>query len=197
MALDMRPEIVADAHKAVSIEKEYKRFNYTEGASRMNFVKNAWGRNPFKNPITCDCSAFITYLWSWNGCPDPNGLNYDGEGYTGTLLTHDEHIAQILSNNEVIAREKARPGDLVVYGPGAGEHVAIVVQGGLDPLTVSMGQEGDPSYVYVSQDGRIPQTFLRCDTKQIGKAKKFVRKHTKVRPVPGTVAALAKAHSQG
>jgi len=36
-----------------------------------------------------------------------------------------------------------------------------------NPLTISHGQEGDPSYVHVSQDGRLPQTYLRFNTNQL------------------------------
>jgi hypothetical protein len=70
----------------------------------------------------------------------------------------------------------------VVYGPGTGEHVALVVNvSGADILTVSHGEQGDPSYVWVNAptaspsegypvDGRQPQTFLRCNTTTVGVA---------------------------
>jgi hypothetical protein len=54
----------------------------------------------------------------------------------------------------------ARPGDLIVYGPGTGLHVALIVEGGHDPLTISHGREGGPEYVRVSQDGRKPQRII-------------------------------------
>jgi len=38
------------------------------------------------------------------------------------------------------------------------------VEAGEDPLTISHGQQGDPSYVRVSQDGRQPQRYLRFKT---------------------------------
>ena len=105
-------------------------------------------------PITTDCSGFVTLCYWLAGAPDPNGLGYSGEGYTGTLLSHGQHITL----------DKVIPGDVIVYGPGTGWHTALVVEKGADPVTVSMGEQGDPSLVRVSQDGREPQTYLRFAT---------------------------------
>jgi peptidoglycan hydrolase-like protein with peptidoglycan-binding domain len=128
-------------------------FTYSENADRMEGV-----HKPGVTPCVCDCSAFVTYCYSWAGAPDPNGQNYDGQGYTGTLLSHGAPIAL----HDVV------PGDVIVYGPGTGDHTAVIVEAGADPLTVSMGEQGDPSYVRVSQDGRQPQRYLRFDTTKIG-----------------------------
>ena len=106
-------------------------------------------------PLTTDCSGFATLCYFLAGAPDPNGLNYNHYGYTGTLLQHGKKISL----------GEAQPGDLIVYGAGTGEHVAIIIENdGKDPMTISMGQESDPSYVRVSQDGRKPQTYLRFNT---------------------------------
>lgn len=133
---------------------------YSEGSNRMNAI-GVW---PIKFPVTADCSASCTF-WYWlTGRKDPNGLQFDHQGYTGTLLSHNQHIPI----------EKVQRNDLVVYGPGTGWHVAIVVEvHGKDILTVSFGQQGDPSYVWVNKpsipsrgyavDGRQPQTFLHPD----------------------------------
>lgn len=102
-------------------------------------------------PLTTDCSGFVTLCYKLAGAPDPNGLGYNGQGYTGTLLTHGTRIPLAA----------VKPGDVIVYGPGTGAHTAVVVEAGADPLTVSHGQESDPAYVRVSQDGRLPQTYLR------------------------------------
>lgn len=101
-------------------------------------------------PLTTDCSGFATLCYWRAGAPDPNGLNYNGSGYTGTFLTRGKQVT----------KAQARPGDVVVYGPGTGVHMAVIVEGGTDPLTVSHGQERGPELVRVSQDGRLPQTFL-------------------------------------
>lgn len=101
-------------------------------------------------PLTTDCSGFVTLCYFLSGCADPNDLGFNGQGYTGTLLDHGKRVT----------KAQARPGDLVVYGPGTGWHVAVIVEAGSDPLTVSHGQEKGPELVRVSQDGRVPQTFL-------------------------------------
>lgn len=107
-------------------------------------------------PFTTDCSGFVTIMAKWSGAPDPNGLGYDGQGYTGTLLEHLPHIA----------KAESLPGDLVVMGPGTGEHVVVLIQAGTvaDPLVVSHGQESDPCRVALSVEtaGHAPPvTFLR------------------------------------
>jgi|GEM_PF-1110017 len=153
--LGLRAQIVQWAKWGVA---NHTHFTYTEGPTRMANMHAAG-----KLPVTSDCSAWVTRCYCWAGAPDPNGLNYDGEGYTGTLLSHGKHIplAQV------------QPGDVVVYGPGTGWHTAIIIEvHGSDVLTVSMGQQGDPSFVWVNApksapqqgfavDGRTPQTFLQ------------------------------------
>jgi hypothetical protein len=148
----------------------HKNFIYTEDATRMSAI-NVW---PPKFPIHADCSASVTLWYNLAGAADPNGNHYNGYGYTGTLLTHGKHI----DISQVI------PGDVVVYGPGTGWHTALVVEvHGHDILTISHGQQGDPSYVWVNPpktvpshgyyaDARTPQTYLRFDTTAVGKIHK-------------------------
>ena len=107
-----------------------------------------------KLPLTTDCSGFVTLCYYLAGAPDPNGLGYDGQGYTGTLLQHGQHIGLA----------QVEPGDAIVYGPATGWHTALIIEGGADPLTISHGDEAGPSIVRVSQDGREPQTYLRFAT---------------------------------
>ena len=130
--------------------KHHARFTYSEGPQRMSSIT----KKPGTLPVICDCSAFVTLCYKWAGAPDPNGLNYDGSGYTGTLIQHGREIDAI----------HVRSGDLVIYGPGTGEHTALIVHpGNGDPVTISMGQQGDPSVVRVSRDGR-PARYYRYDT---------------------------------
>ncbi len=95
-------------------------------------------------PVITDCSGFVTLLAKWAGLPDPNGNGYSGEGYTGTLLSHLPHIS----------KQQARRGDLVVFGPGTGYHVVMLMQSGLypDPLVASHGQQGDPNLYHISDE---------------------------------------------
>lgn len=89
---------------------------------------------PRQLPLTTDCSGFATLCYAWAGAPDPNGLNYSGQGWTGTLLSHLKSVAQ----------SAVQPGDLVVWGPPPGHHVALVLEPGADPLLCSHGQERGP-----------------------------------------------------
>lgn len=110
-------------------------------------------------PITIDCSGFVSLCYYLAGVTkDPNGQNYDGQGYTGTLLAHGTPIKPAA----------AKPGDVVVWGPGTGWHTALVITAGPDPLVISHGQEGDPSVHHVSADTRTPVRFLRFDTSSFG-----------------------------
>jgi len=174
-AVDTRSNQIAWAKWTVANKAKHV-FEYSEGSNRMSAI-GVW---PLKFPITIDCSAYCTWLAWVSGAPDPNGLNFDHEGYTGTFLSHEEHIALFAKNAKGVLVEEVIPGDYVVYGPGTGEHVAFIVEvHGEDILTVSMGENGDPSYVWVNApktvpsqghpvDGRLPQTFLRPVTMSTG-----------------------------
>jgi cell wall-associated NlpC family hydrolase len=62
-----------------------------------------------------------------------------------------------------IPKAQARPGDLVVFGPGTGEHVVIIVGTGNDPDVVSHGQEAGPCALGLSTEAAChnkPITFL-------------------------------------
>ena len=87
-------------------------------------------------PPYMDCSTFVTLCYRDAGWPDPNGLRYDGYGYTGTLADHGVrvHLSQMAAS------------DLVFYSDP--DHVTIAVG---DGRVVSMGQPGEPverSYDY-------------------------------------------------
>lgn len=78
-------------------------------------------------PARWDCSAFATNVWFAGGGPDPNGRNYDHQGYTGTLIDHGIRVDTI---------HDLKPGDLIFYGhssgrpgfsPGDPTHVAVYV----------------------------------------------------------------------
>jgi hypothetical protein len=104
--------------------------------------------------IAFDCSGGVTCLCKWAGLRDPNGLHYDGYGYTGTLLHHLPHYSD---------PAKARLGALVVFGPGTGDHVAMVMARGADPMLWSHGSEGGPRRVRFSVERAVhrrPATFL-------------------------------------
>jgi hypothetical protein len=108
-----------------------------------------------KLPLNTDCSGFVTLCYAWAGAPDPNGRGYNGQGFTGDILQHGRRIP----------RSALQPGDLVVFGPGTGEHVVMVIQLAADPLVVSHGQEKGPLRTTLSVQvnaHHAPTTFLRA-----------------------------------
>ena len=68
---------------------------YTQGPGRMFLV-----RNRVKDPawlyrhqaFSEDCSSFATWLAYTAGVPDPNGLGYNGYGYTGTQAARGSRV---------------------------------------------------------------------------------------------------------
>jgi hypothetical protein len=112
-------------------------------------------KQPRKLPLQTDCSGFVTLCYAWAGGPDPNGLGFNGQGYTGTMLQRCAHIAQSAAKN----------GDLVIWGPPPGHHVAMVMEAGPDPLLVSHGQEKGPVAIRFSVENQYqsgPVTWLSC-----------------------------------
>ena len=99
---------------------------------------------PFSLPFTTDCSGFVTLMAKWSGNPDPNGADFDGQGYSGTMLNNLKHIQL----------DKTWRGDLVVFGGYPGVHVVAMLQGG--------SQEGDPTVVSHGGPGG-PQRFALSD----------------------------------
>jgi len=85
--------------------------------------------------------------------------SFDSGLPVGDQKLYDNRVAEVDVSPSLV-----EPGDAIVYGPGTGWHTALVVEAGHDPLTISMGQQGDPSLVRVSQDGRQPQRYLRFRT---------------------------------
>jgi hypothetical protein len=96
-------------------------------------------------PLTTDCSGFVTLCYFLAGAPDPNGLGYIGQGYTGTLLRHLPHIG----------RAEAQPGDIVVWGRYPGRHCAVLLETGEDPLLASHGQERGPLELRFSTEQHV------------------------------------------
>ena len=105
--------------------------------------------------ITTDCSGLATCTYFRAGLPDPNGMHYNGQGFTGDMLVHLPHISL----------SQARMGDLAVFGGGTGVHVVVLLQDAdehPDPLCVSHGHPGDPHVAPLSSfEGLGPLTVLR------------------------------------
>lgn len=168
---DMRRQIVATAFNHVERNKNgTEKWNYAE-------VRPIPYHTPLQFPVTTDCSGFVSLCFYENGCFDPNGSNFDGQGYTGSLMDHGLKLT----------RDKVVAGDVVVYGAYPGQHTALVVQvyPSGDILTASHGQQGDPSLVWAEfchgpdmghpTDTR-PATYYRFRTAKRGLLAKLMGK---------------------
>jgi lysozyme family protein len=124
--------------------KNSNRIGYTrDGTVRLSAMKT-----PGALPLATDCSGFATFCYAWAGAPNPNWPGaYDPRAgaYTGTMLDHCRRIP----------KSAAQPGDLVVWTPPSrGQHVALVVTGGADPMLVSHGDDTGPKRVRFSAEDR-------------------------------------------
>jgi hypothetical protein len=122
--------------------KNSNRIGYTrDGTVRLSAMRTAGAL-----PLATDCSGFATFCYAWAGAPNPNWAGpYDPRAgaYTGTMLDHCRRIP----------KSAAQPGDLVVWTPPSrGQHVALVVAGGADPMLVSHGDDTGPKRVRFSAE---------------------------------------------
>ena len=117
--------------------------------------------------LTMDCSESVTLLCRLAGMRDPssptgkahvfgghNWHDFDGAGFTGTLLASLPHYMNPAAANV---------GALVVFGGGYGEHVCMVRHPGRDPILFSHGSEAGPFYIRLSVERRYhdpPVRFL-------------------------------------
>jgi peptidoglycan hydrolase-like protein with peptidoglycan-binding domain len=99
---------------------------------------------PQRLPWWTDCSEYVTTIYCWAGAPDPNGQNYNGYGYTGSLLDHGISIMAYA----------AQPGDVVIWGRWPGHHTAMVYsnEDHHDPELASHGSEAGPRLISLSEE---------------------------------------------
>jgi hypothetical protein len=96
--------------------------------------------------VTMDCSEAVTFVFRLAGLEDPNGLNYNGEGFTGTLLSHLPHYTDI---------NRAHPGAIVIFGTGTGDHACIVLEHDIsNPFLFSHGSEIGPLKIQLEDEKR-------------------------------------------
>jgi peptidoglycan hydrolase-like protein with peptidoglycan-binding domain len=139
-ASNVRQQIVAAAECGY---RNRDSIHYTQDARRMSGIRDQ--RRPSAFGEWEDCSSFATWCYWAAGAPDPNGLSYNGQGYTGTQV----------QNGRITANPQ--PGDLVFYGAGAvPRHVAVYVGNG---RVVSHGSEPGPTLVPI--DYRSDRTQVR------------------------------------
>lgn len=110
--------------------------HYTQGGLRMVGVNQRM--YPPRYPHYMDCSSGATWWYFAAGAPDPNGLGYNGQGYTGTQSNRGVRVSA--SSAPLMA--------LCFYGRGRTiGHVAMVVKVG--KYVVSHGSEAGPLLVGV------------------------------------------------
>lgn len=143
------PGLAAGAAQAAQLclakQKASGGFHYpindSIGARPINY--NIFG--PY--PVIEDCSGFCIACYKAAQLPDPSGNNYNGNGFTGDMITNCTKVSQ----------GDAQPGDFCFFGPStsATVHVNMYVGNG---QSISMGREGDPSIGPAAQMG--PAGFL-------------------------------------
>lgn len=89
------------------------------------------GTLPVWKAVGGDCSGTSILTYKLSGQPDPNHTNYDGSGWTGSLMQQGVRVPEIAS----------KAGDLTLYGRGAADHVVVELGNG---QVVSHGSAGGP-----------------------------------------------------
>lgn len=95
--------------------------------------------------ITMDCSTAFTLIYKLAGLPDPNDSNYNGYGYTGTLMKNLPEYTRPL--------KRARAGAGLIFGAYPGTHVCMIMHNDPDdPWLFSHGSEIGPLYLRLSAE---------------------------------------------
>lgn len=124
---EKKPRVIIVSYATFGYNNRYK-IHYTQSSLRMYGVRNKI--RPPRIPYYEDCSSFSTWTYWGAGVPDPNGLRYNGWGYTGTLVQHGNRTSN------------PQPGDLAFYGYRAPyHHVTIYIGNG---RCISHGSEVGP-----------------------------------------------------
>ena len=128
-----RARMVAWAHWGV---EQRAHFVYAEDTTRSEMFNRKPG--DVSTPIHADCSQFYASICHWVGIP---GLT--DTDYTGTLLKKGKPVAL------------PAPGDCVIFGPGTGDHAAMITEkAGDDWWTIGFGHQGAPDRVLLSGLGQ-------------------------------------------
>jgi hypothetical protein len=109
--------------------------HYTQGGLRMVGVNRKM--YPPNYPHYMDCSSGVTWWYYVSGARDPNGLGYNGQGYTGTQSNKGRATSYNVAPVMAVA----------FYGRPIG-HEALVVKRG--SMVVSHGSEPGPLLVNIA-----------------------------------------------
>lgn len=128
----VRAQIVAAAKKAKGYGTKVYKYRQSRPMHDTLFPTSLQQAGP--TLIFLDCSEFATLCYKAANAPDPNGLNYNGSGYTGTLIANGTRTTD------------PHPGDLVFYGAGgaaggAPQHVGVYIGEG---KVIEMGGNPGP-----------------------------------------------------
>src|SRR5574338_9553 len=132
------------SYSTFGFNNRYK-IHYTQGPLRMYGVRNHV--RPPRIPYYEDCSSYATWTYWGAGVRDPNGLGYNGWGYTGTLAQHGSRTTN------------PQPGDLAFYGRFPYGHVVVYIGNG---KCISHGSEIGPLLlnVYYRSDFSHFRTYV-------------------------------------
>ena len=133
-----RKKIVAAARLCFEHRDE---IHYTQDLGlRMDGVRRQL--KPPQFPVQEDCSSFVTWCYFAADAPDPNGNDYNLNGFTGDQAPRGTEVTT------------ARLADLVFYGPSRGEinHVNLYVGGG---KIIGHGGEAGPKVFNIDYDRGI------------------------------------------
>jgi hypothetical protein len=117
--------------------------HYTMGWARMQIVRQRMDARDLATVahIYEDCSSSITGLYFVAGGPDPNHLDFNGQGFTGTMCAHGRSVPLVA----------AKPCAAVFYGNGPPwKHVALYLGGG---RVWSFGSEAGPYILPIDYRG--------------------------------------------
>jgi cell wall-associated NlpC family hydrolase len=113
--------------------------NYVYSATRP-YPPNLFGP-PL--PVKTDCSGFVTLCYKEAGAPDPNGMGYSGQGFTGSLLLRGRPT------------KSPKPGDLAFWH--SPDHVAVYMGGG---NIIEFGGPPAPIQGTISQENGYHASFI-------------------------------------
>jgi hypothetical protein len=149
-ATELRARIVRWARYGIAHNTQ---IHYTQSTARDDFLHRPRG----SLPMSTDCSGWVTQDYWAAGGPDPSGLGFRYVGFTGSILSFAYKHGRVFTD-----LSRARPGDLIVIGPGSGWHVTICLESGADPIVGSHGSEPGPLSEHQSYDRRVPKRV--CQT---------------------------------
>jgi len=106
-----------------------------------------------------DCSfGAKTLFWLIGAKDDPTGTNWGPWGNSSSIYAHLPKRFGLNNAYHPASADLARceVGDILVVGLNGGEHVAVILEKGPNPLVWSDGHNGAPDSYHVLDDARRP-----------------------------------------